>query len=120
MHLRVGDGGEVDQYLLFATPAGTVDARQVRRLRVPSTAEHCVADDKTGQLYVSEQAVGIWRFNADPESEVVPALIDAARLGHITEEVGGLALFDGGARRAMAARVQRVSRADLRLRPLEG
>ena len=93
----VGDGGEVDQYLLFETPAGTVDARQVRRLRVPSTAEHCVADDSTGQLYVSEQAVGIWRFDVDPESEVVPTLIDAARLGHISEEVGGLALFDGGA-----------------------
>lgn len=93
----VGDGGEVDQYLLFETSAGTVDARQVRRLRVPSTAEHCVADDKTGQLYVSEQAVGIWRFDSDPEAEVVPVLIDAARLGRISEEVGGLALFDGGA-----------------------
>jgi len=63
---------------------------------VASTVEHCVADDSTGSLYVSEQAVGIWRFNAEPETEVVPALIDAVRLGRITEEVGGLALYDGG------------------------
>ena len=93
----VGDGGEIDQHLLFESAPGKVDARQVRRLHVPSTAEHCVADDRTGQLYVGEQAVGIWRFNAEPETEVVPALVDAVRLGRIKEEVGGLALFDGGA-----------------------
>ena len=68
----------------------------MRRLHVASTVEHCVADDTTGQLYVSEQAVGIWRFNAEPETEIVPVLIDAVRLGKITEEVGGLALYDGG------------------------
>ena len=93
----VGDGGEVDQYLLFANADGRVTGRQVRRLHVASTAEHCVADDRTGSLYVSEQAVGIWRFNAEPETENVPALIDAARLGRINEEVGGVALIDGGA-----------------------
>ncbi|HET9811417.1 MAG TPA: phytase, partial [Sphingomicrobium sp.] len=54
------------------------------------------ADDSSGQLYVSEEAVGIWRFTAEPETDVAPTLIDAARLGHVTEEVGGLALFDGG------------------------
>ena len=93
----VGDGGEVDQYLLFASAGGRISGRQVRRLHVPSTSEHCVADDRTGNLYVSEQAVGIWRFNAEPETDNVPALIDAARLGHIKEEVGGVALIDGGA-----------------------
>ena len=92
----LGDGGEVDQYLLYENSDGRVDARQVRRLHVASTTEHCVADDRTGQLYVSEQAVGIWRFDAEPETEVVPALVDAVRLGRISEEVGGLALFDGG------------------------
>ena len=92
----LGDGGEIDQYLLFEPTANRVDARLVRRLHAASTVEHCVADDRSGQLYVSEQAVGIWRFNAEPETEVVPALIDAVRLGRIAEEVGGLALFNGG------------------------
>jgi len=92
----VGDGGEIDQYMLFATGDGRVDARLVRRLHVASTVEHCVVDDRNGQLYVSEQAVGIWRFTAEPETDVVPSLIDAARLGRITEEVAGLALYEGG------------------------
>jgi len=92
----LGDGGEIDQYLLFEPAAGRVDAKLMRRLHVASTVEHCVADDATGQLYVSEQAVGIWRFDAEPETEVLPVLIDAVRLGKITEEVSGIALYDGG------------------------
>jgi 3-phytase len=93
----LGDGGEIDQYLLFQPLSGRVDAKLMRRLHVASTVEHCVADDSTGQLYISEQAVGIWRFNAEPETEVLPVLVDAVRLGRITEEVAGLALYDGGA-----------------------
>jgi 3-phytase len=93
----LGDGGEIDQYLLFEPSTGRVDAKLMRRLHVASTVEHCVADDSTGQLYVSEQAVGIWRFNAEPETEVLPVLVDAVRLGRISEEVAGLALYDGGA-----------------------
>ena len=92
----LGDGGEIDQYLLFEPTAGRVDAKLMRRLHVASTVEHCVADDATGQLYVSEQAVGIWRLDAEPETEILPVLVDAVRLGKITEEVGGLALYNGG------------------------
>ena len=93
----LGDGVEIDQYLLFEPSAGRVDAKLMRRLHVASTVEHCVSDDSTGQLYVSEQAVGIWRFNAEPETEVLPVLVDAVRLGRISEEVAGLATYDGGA-----------------------
>ena len=92
----VGDAGEIDQFLLFESSPGRVDARKVRRLNVPSTAEHCLVDDRSGQLYVSEEAVGVWRFTAEPETDVAPTLIDAVRLGHIAEEAGGVALYDGG------------------------
>lgn len=95
--IAVGDGGEFDQQLVFVDHRGRVDSRQSRRLGLPSPAEHCVADDATGQVYVSEQAVGIWRFNGDPETDATPVLIDAPRLGRITGEVGGVALYDGGA-----------------------
>ena len=95
--IAVGDGGEFDQQLVFVNDQGRVDSRQSRRLGMPSPAEHCVADDATGQVYVSEQAVGIWRFNGDPETDATPVLIDAPRLGRISEEVGGVALYDGGA-----------------------
>ena len=91
----VGDGGEVEQQILFATADGKLDARQVRRINVPSPLKQCVADAH-GHVYASEETVGIWRFNADPEADVSARLVDAPRLGHIEEEVGGVALYEGG------------------------
>ena len=90
----LGDGGEIDQYLLFEPTAGRVDAKLMRRLHVASTVEHCVADDSTGQLYVSEQGVGIWRFDAEPETEVLPVLVDAVRLGALRRFVKVFAADD--------------------------
>lgn len=91
----VGDGGEIDQQLIYANANGQLDARQVRRINVPSPLKQCAADAQ-GHVYASEETVGIWRFNADPEADVAAALVDAPRLGHIQEEVGGIALHDGG------------------------
>ncbi|HEY1073056.1 phytase [Brevundimonas sp.] len=94
--VAVGDGGEIEQLLLYANAEGKVDARPARRINLPSKIKYCVADDATGQLYASQQAVGIWRFNGDPEADAAPALVDAAGLGRISEESGSLALYDGG------------------------
>lgn len=94
--IAVGDGGEIEQLLLYADAEGRVDARSARRINLPSKVKYCVADDATGQLYVSQQAVGVWRFNGDPEADAAPALVDAAGLGRISEESGSLALYDGG------------------------
>jgi len=94
--VAVGDGGEIEQLLLYADAEGTVDTRSVRRINLPSKIKYCLADDATGQLYASQQAVGVWRFNGDPEADAAPALVDAARLGRISEESGSLALYDGG------------------------
>ncbi|TWI03074.1 3-phytase [Luteimonas cucumeris] len=91
----VGDGGEIDQQLIYANASGQLDARQVRRINVPSPLKQCAADAQ-GHVYASEETVGIWRFNADPEADVAATLVDAPRLGHIQEEVGGIALHDGG------------------------
>jgi len=92
----VGDGGEIDQQLIYADANGRLDARQVRRLNVISTIKQCVVDSAASTVYASEETVGIWRFTADPEAFATPVLIDTPRFGNLTEEVGGLALYDGG------------------------
>ncbi|UPT62649.1 MAG: phytase [Hyphomonadaceae bacterium JAD_PAG50586_4] len=91
----LGAAGQVAQYMIGERNGG-FDATLVRELRVASEASYCTSDDATGDLYVAEQGVGFWRFDADPEAEVVPQLIDAVRLGHITEEAGGLAVYNAG------------------------
>jgi 3-phytase len=93
----MGRDGQLDQWLLYPTEGGKMDGRVVRRLRLSSEAKFCVADDATGALYVAQQAVGVWRYDADPEAEPVPTIVDINRLGRIAGEVGGLAIVDGGA-----------------------
>lgn len=92
----MGRSGELDQWLLYPVADGKVDGRVVRRLRLSSEAKFCVADDNTGALYVAQQDVGVWRYDADPESDPIPVIVDINRLGRIASEVGGLALVDGG------------------------
>jgi 3-phytase len=92
----VGDGGEIDQQLIYTNASGRLDARQVRRLNVMSTIKQCVVDDVSAKVYVSEETVGVWRFNANPEAFAAPDLVDSPRFGKIREEVGGLAMHDGG------------------------
>ena len=91
----LGGAGQVAQYMISERNGG-FDATSVRDLRVASEASYCAADDANGELYVAEQGVGFWRFEADPEAEVVPTLIDAARLGHVTGEAGGIAVYNAG------------------------
>lgn len=92
----VGDGGEVDQNLIFETSDGRVSKRPVRRISVPATIKQCVADSVTGKVYASEELVGIWSFNADPEALTGAQMIDRVDRDNITEEVGGLAFYNGG------------------------
>src|SRR3546814_11977298 len=94
----VGDGGEVDQHILYATADGKLAARQVRRISVPSPLKQCVADGR-GQVYASEETVGLWRFDADPEAALSATLADTPRLGHLQTYIGGPAPNPGGARR---------------------
>ncbi|EJL33315.1 3-phytase (myo-inositol-hexaphosphate 3-phosphohydrolase) [Caulobacter sp. AP07] len=93
----LGGEGQLDQWLLFQAADGKLDGRIVRRLHLSSEAKYCVADDASGALYVAQQAVGIWRYDADPEAEAVATVIDINRLGRIQGEVGGLAVLNGGA-----------------------
>ncbi|MDP2261493.1 MAG: phytase [Caulobacter sp.] len=92
----VGDGGEIDQQLIYANADGRLDTRQMRRLNVISTVKQCVVDEASATAYASEETVGIWRFNANPEAFAAPTLIASPRFGQISDEVGGLALHDGG------------------------
>jgi 3-phytase len=92
----MGREGQLDQWLLHTTAEGKIDGRVVRTLRLSSEAKYCVADDASGALYVAQKAVGIWRYDADPEAEPVPTIVDINRLGHIAGEVGGLAVINGG------------------------
>ena len=85
--------GGADQWLLD-------DARQPRKLRhlvMPPDAEFCTVDDARAALYVSEETVGLWRYQADPEQDPERQLLDLlAPRGAIRESASGLAVIPGG------------------------
>jgi 3-phytase len=88
--------GAVEQWELFDDGNGRVDGRQVRAFAVGSQTEGCVADDALGRFYIGEEAVGIWRYGAEPGDGDTRTLVDSAdQRGHLTSNVEGLALVHG-------------------------
>jgi 3-phytase len=81
--------------MIYANADGKLDARQVRRINLPSKLKQCTADSN-GDVYINEQTVGVWHINGNPEAELSATLVDAPRLGHLGEETEGSALYDGG------------------------
>ena len=88
--------GAVEQWELFDDGTGRVDGRQVRAFAVGSQTEGCVADDALGRFYIGEEAVGIWRYGAEPSDGDTRTLVDSAnQRGHMTSNVEGLTLVYG-------------------------
>ncbi|MDX2033158.1 MAG: phytase [Blastocatellia bacterium] len=85
--------GDVEQYELVDA-GGKVDAKKVRNFKVGTVIEGCVADDELGQFYVSEEAVGIWKYGAEPEAGEQRTQVDKVG-GHLKADVEGLAIAYG-------------------------
>ena len=85
--------GMIVQYRLAIGSDGA-NTSFVRKLRVPTQPEGCVVDDAEGALYVGEEDVGIWRFDAKPDASSTGDLI--AKTGaesELTADVEGLAIY---------------------------
>ena len=88
-----GEKGNVEQYELQNAGAGKVSGTMVRKLRLGSLTEGCVADDELGFLYLAEEAVGIWKFGAEPDAGAAGKLV--ARVGEngLAADVEGLTIY---------------------------
>ena len=90
--------GNIQQWQLMEAEMGTLDAQLVRSFSVATQPEGCVADDANGILYVGEEAVGVWKFGAEPNDPADnPELIARVGLetgeGRIHADVEGLAIY---------------------------
>jgi 3-phytase len=92
--------GQVQQWRLDTRRSGAVDGTLTRSFEVGSKAEGCVADDELGDLYVGEEAVGVWRYGAEPgDGTAREQVARATAEGPLVPDVEGLALVrePGGA-----------------------
>lgn len=88
--------GEAEQWELSDNGGGKVDAKSVRRFKVGTQLEGCVADDELGHLYIGEEAVGIWKYGAEPDSGENRVQVDRAGAGgHLVADVEGLTIAYG-------------------------
>jgi len=57
---------------------GLLTGSLVRDFTMGSEAEACVVDDQSGNLFISEEDVALWRYGADPEDGTARVMIQAA------------------------------------------
>jgi len=87
--------GLVVQYELSLQPE-TQSLRKVRELRVSTQPEGCVVDDANAVLFVGEEDVGIWRFDADTDGSTHGLLIaETGAHGPLVADVEGIAIYTG-------------------------
>lgn len=98
--------GFVEQLELFDNGLGKVDARSVRGpwdihpepvVVEDGEIEACTVDDRTGDYYVAEQDVGVWRYGAEPGAPTTArTLVLSTYLvndGALVPDVEGLAVI---------------------------
>ena len=87
--------GRIDQVAIDtsgAVPTGKV----VRSMKLGTQSEGCVVDDRTGILYVAEEDVGLWKFNAEPDGPVTATAVAKADGNEIVMDAEGVALAPSG------------------------
>jgi 3-phytase len=85
------------------TVGPTLSAQPLRRMKISSQSEGCVADPLDGSLYVGEEDVGIWRFASGGTQGELVARADNR---YLVADVEGLALLREGERAWLVASSQ--------------
>lgn len=84
------DGGIVQSAIDLSGP--TPQVAIIRRMKLATQSEGCVADDRTGLLYVAEEDIGLWRFDASPGGSVEPTSVAKVDATTLVADAEGLAL----------------------------
>ncbi|MBN3938522.1 phytase [Nostoc sp. NMS9] len=96
--------GDVAQFKLIDKGNGKIGVERVREFTIPTIegrdpqTEGMVVDQETGFLYIGQENVGIWKFQAEPNGGTTGKLIDKVRdLGgtYLTDDVEGLTIYYG-------------------------
>ena len=87
--------GQVRQVRISAGPDGKAVSAEERRFALSSQVEGCVVDDAKGELYIGEEAKGIWRYKFDTAA-AQGSLIAPAPSDKLTPDVEGLTLIREG------------------------
>ncbi|TWI52536.1 3-phytase [Pseudomonas duriflava] len=92
-----GQGGQGVQYLVGYGDRLLPAAREVRQLGMPANVTTCSVDDQAGVLYVNEETVGVWAYEAHPEARFERRPVDLVKpFGSLAKSAGAVAAVPGG------------------------
>lgn len=92
--ITVGTDGKLEQWEL-SDDNGKIKTRLGRVVQFDSQCEGLVADNETGNLFVAEEAVGIWKMPATPAAGDKKELIGDLSKDKLAADIEGLALYQG-------------------------
>ncbi|MCD8523267.1 MAG: phytase [Saccharospirillaceae bacterium] len=96
LQLFVLDEQQMAHQLLIKSNGSELTQQEIRRFPLPPNSEYCVVDDISEQLFVSEENVGVWAYNARAESEVSRQVVDLVQpWGQLHHNSGPLAISQG-------------------------
>lgn len=90
--LKDGTINQIALDLSGAAPAGRI----VRTMKLATQSEGCVADERTHRLYVAEEGVGLWRFDARADGPTTPVAVARADGRNLVADAEGVALAPEG------------------------
>jgi len=92
----VGHEGEFEQWEFYDNGSGGIDGKVVRKFHFGSITEGVVADDEFGYLYIAEENVAIWKYDAEPNGGLLPlARVDSVDGIRLTNDCEGLTIYYG-------------------------
>lgn len=93
-----GAAGEVRVFSISEGPNGEPVVHETHRSGLGSCISGCAIDAAAGDLYLSETAVGLWRYPLDPTSTEAPLLVQAMEGRRLRAPVEGVAVLDDSGR----------------------
>lgn len=90
--IKDGTIRQVELDLSGAAPTGRI----VRTMKLATQSEGCVADERTHRLYVGEEDMGVWRFDARADGPVAGTKIAPADGARLVADVEGVAIAAEG------------------------
>ncbi|PXA96468.1 3-phytase, partial [Nostoc sp. 3335mG] len=90
--IKDGTITQVELDLSGAAPAGRI----VRTMKLATQSEGCVVDERTHRLYVAEEDVGLWRFDARASGGTTPVKLGATDGVQIVPDTEGVTIAPEG------------------------
>ncbi|MGG2399118.1 phytase [Pseudomonas sp. SH1-B] len=93
----VGEEGIGEQWLVADNGRPLAQPSRVRALSLPPESSFCQVDDRSDSLYVNEENVGVWRYDAAAEAALVREPVElVAPFGQLQASAAGMAVLPDG------------------------